>query len=106
MSQSIPTPIQSFGNFSELQLPAGSAAEDANELVGQLSLMTQEVFEGDVQVADDFDPKFPDDRHVVFIVQPRAPVQRLVAMEAEWVKRLRSAAPDWEAVRLSIRLPE
>jgi hypothetical protein len=95
-----------LGDFSQFPLPAGFAAQDAKELVGQLALMTEEVFECGVQIADDFDPEFPEERHVVFIVQPRAPKQRLVEMEAQWVKRLRSAAPDWEAVRLSIRHPE
>lgn len=106
MSQPIPMALGTFVETSQFQLPAGVATQDAKELLGQLALMTKEVFGCDVQVAEDYDPEVPDDRHVVFIVQPRAAMQRLVEMEDQWVKRMRILAPDWESVRLSIRLPE
>jgi hypothetical protein len=106
MSHTVSVPFEFSGDLSQFRLPSGVEHQDAVDLVGQLARMTQELFECDVQIADDCDPAFPEDRNVVFIVQPRASVQKIIDNEARWVKRLRAIAPEWDAVRLSIRLPE
>ncbi len=106
MSQAITLPFEFTGNLSQFRLPSGVAGKDALEMLAQLKRMTQEVFDCEVQIADDCDPEFPDEKNVLLIVKPLASLDQIVQKESQWVKRLRTIAPDWDAVRLSIRLPQ
>jgi hypothetical protein len=83
--------------------PGDRAERQAFCAVGKIIQITSEMFGREVGVKYDYDPEFPEDGYVVFIVSPSGNPAELVAKEIAWAKAVSGVAKNWESFRLSIR---
>jgi hypothetical protein len=76
-----------------------SAFDTLRRLIG----ITTDLFQGPVTVKESFDPEFPAERYIVFVVEVQADSPATLKLESEWVRQVSALTPHWDGFRLLIK---
>lgn len=88
--------------------------QDVVDLAGELGIgeriyavmdVTREMFPGPVEVETGYDPEWPQDRWITFLVDDSRNIPESIDQEIEWNRRILALIPNCPlAVGLSVRL--
>ena len=77
--------------------------KSAFDIITEIVRVTTRLFGEDVRVYESCDPEFPQDKWVVFAVEPTMEISELLRAEREWVRAMAQIAPECDMARLLIR---
>jgi hypothetical protein len=86
----------------ESESPAQDAERRAFQSLAEIIGITNEMF-GEVRIKQSFDPEFPADKYLVFIVYASGTAKELLALEMQWIENVCRVGKNLESFRLSIR---